>query len=810
MAGYKALMSMALNGRHELLSLLLQTGITSAQHALLLLESVIQKKGKAAIIEKVVAEMLQYIGPQTKEAGSVIKVAAGHSCAAVVAMLLDWSHCKKPTLDLQLVGVALAEACDSNNDDVTQLLLKTWQGTCTALQAQPLLRAFAARGDATTVSRLLAMGKGAMVRLDAKERAQLASTGLAHAAGEKAQRAKVLSTLLAAGAEPRGGFGEAALRNAARDGQAESMQLLLAVGTNVNAVDEDGKTVLCVAACSGCCDGVKCLLKHGAQVRMRCHDGREPLDFAVDESVRKLLLAEVEKLRMGLLDELLADEDDAKGKKGGKAAKKAAKKGKDPKAEGGAPAAPAEPAAEAAEANGVPSAPSKNAKKKQKKAASKAAASSVPGEGGDADGDASAATATVVEAVESGGERGAARTSPKKKGAEANGGAAHGEERSASLLDAAVRVLSGQAEGGAMRISSLVSALYDVSASFKDEIKHAGGAKHWLREHPDAFDVTVDCPPGHESVTLRGQKHADATGTGEAHNGQHANGTAASDGGSGREGSGAKAHRDSEAAGLPVASGESAGACHSEGSDDAEPPPPRRFAASLPRSTTCPVADFGELPWHAADQMTAAEADDLAAAALLNAGSEENTSDPLLIEKKIRAVQKKLRRVQVIEDLISQGTALDHGQQALLSSKTRLQAQLHHLLQQWAVLEPVLLEQQEQRMLAIANSECAICLEEYDASTPGIRTSCCGAARLATAHPRATRRPRTALPFPPSFPRWPLLAARVAPQRARPSPARRVALTRSQGTTFTGAACNSASTRRGSVRFARPARGCAR
>ena len=57
MAGYKALMSMALNGRHELLSLLLQTGITSAQHALLLLESVIQKKGKAAIIEKVVAEM---------------------------------------------------------------------------------------------------------------------------------------------------------------------------------------------------------------------------------------------------------------------------------------------------------------------------------------------------------------------------------------------------------------------------------------------------------------------------------------------------------------------------------------------------------------------------------------------------------------------------------------------------------------------------------------------------------------------------------------------------------------------------------
>lgn len=83
-------------------SLLLQTGITSAQHALLLLESVIQKKGKVAIIERVVAEMLQYIGPATKEASGVLKVAAGHSCAAVVAMLLDWSHCEKGQLDLQV------------------------------------------------------------------------------------------------------------------------------------------------------------------------------------------------------------------------------------------------------------------------------------------------------------------------------------------------------------------------------------------------------------------------------------------------------------------------------------------------------------------------------------------------------------------------------------------------------------------------------------------------------------------------------------------------------------------------------------
>merc|ERR1712185_885510 len=99
------------------------------------------------------------------------------------------------------------------------------------------------------------------------------------------------------------------------------MKLLLHEGTDVNAVDDDGKTVLCVAACSGCCETVRCLLEHGAQVRMRCHDGREPLDFAVDESVRQLLLAEVEKLRMGLLDELLAEEDDKAGSKNGKKGK---------------------------------------------------------------------------------------------------------------------------------------------------------------------------------------------------------------------------------------------------------------------------------------------------------------------------------------------------------------------------------------------------------------------------------------------------------------------------------------------------------
>ena len=48
---------------------------------------------------------------------------------------------------------------------------------------------------------------------------------------------------------------------------------------------------------------------------------------------------------------------------------------------------------------------------------------------------------------------------------------------------------------------------------------------------------------------------------------------------------------------------------------------------------------------------------------------------PLQIEKKIRAVQKKLRRVQMIEQTAgSDNAALDSGQQVLLASKPRLQA----------------------------------------------------------------------------------------------------------------------------------------
>jgi len=266
MSSYKALHAMALNGRHELLGLLLQSGTISAQHVSLLLETALQKKGKQPLTERVAAEMARYIGPLGSEAASLLKVAAGHSSAAVVAMLLDLSLSNSKALNLEILGLALAEACDFNNDEAMQLLLQRWAGRCSSAQAQPLIRAFAARGDAARVERLLGTGKAAMVQMDSSQRALLAKTGLAHAAGTAEQRTKVLKTLLAAGADPKSEHGESALRNAARDGHAAAMELLLGMGTNVNALDEEGKTVLCVAACSGCCSSVRCLLEHGAQV----------------------------------------------------------------------------------------------------------------------------------------------------------------------------------------------------------------------------------------------------------------------------------------------------------------------------------------------------------------------------------------------------------------------------------------------------------------------------------------------------------------------------------------------------------------
>lgn len=637
-------------------------------------------------MERVVGEMLQYVGLWTDEASGVLKVAAGQSTSAVVALLIDWAHRGKAGLDLHLLGIALAEACDCKNDDVMSLILQCWRGRCTATQAQPLLRAFAARGDASIVERLLSNGKMAMVEMDTNARAVLAGSGLSHVAGEGEARKRVLSTLLQAGADPRSLEGETALRNAARDRQAASMQLLLGVGTNVNAVDEDGKTVLCVAASSGCCETVQCLLEHGAHVRMRSHDGREPLDFAVDESVRQLLLAKVEELRMGLLDELLADEeaDDKSGKskkskkdRGKKAAKvdgKASAAAAVAASEGAAVSSSADAAAED-DGAGV----SKSAKKKQKKARAAAEAAALAG---------GASEATTLGEDDSLGPNDTSSTLPnvaaatqppksphKKKGGLKGTNSPSSDKTGAlppSLLEAVGHVLRTQTTGPSMRLSSLVSALYDLSESFKEEIKNAGGAKTWLSIHSDEFLLDTDCAPGHESVTLRAPLPRPPAGA------QPARSLLASPGPADCF-SGIKSPDDEELHPLDRDAVRDAEAAHREahqhgsalrapmlpnGSNPhlrngADSPPRLRNGDDLPEAQSCSLSGLGRA---AADA-----ADDAAAAALL--GNASDTSDPLLIEKKIRAVQKKLRRVQTIEQLAGgDGTTLDSGQQARSAS----------------------------------------------------------------------------------------------------------------------------------------------
>ena len=321
-----------------------------------------------------------------------------------------------------------------------------------------------------------------------------------------------------------------------------------------------------------------------------------------------------------------------------------------------------------------------------------------------------------------------------------------------------------QADG--MHLSSLISALYERSATFKDLVKRAGGAKTWcasfprprlepprramplshrampyprldhpsplppprrrrLSSHPDVFVVEFDCAPGHESVALRRHAKEEEHASEEQASVLALKECDANQAGSGAlkvpaAGQGARRADDCQAHGAAAGHGSSVAApgdagvhLHSNGNEEED------------------AGDGDDLParWvpRARSGRSAADtADDVAAAALLGFSSEETISDPVLVEKKIRALQKKMRRVQGIEEQAESGSALDHGQQMLLSSKPRLQSSLSHLLQQWATLEPILLEQQEQRLLSIADSECAVCLEEYSSTSPAIRTSCCG------------------------------------------------------------------------------------
>ena len=223
-----------------------------------------------------------------------------------------------------------------------------------------------------------------------------------------------------------------------------------------------------------------------------------------------------------------------------------------------------------------------------------------------------------------------------------------------------------------MRISSLVSALYEVSVAYKDEIKNAGGAKLWLSDHSDSFVVHTDCMPGQESVALR-RCMAVAVPSDEGDDSR--DGPMQRALGGGVPASGALAATGTILTSLEsdLTHGADAPASHSDGSDDAEAAiPVRGVSMRSPSLTLLDDADFHDgdsypFSWNGSERVSADAADDVAAAALLGAASEESTNDPILIEKKIRAVQKKLRRVQVIEELVAQGTSLDSGQQVKTS-----------------------------------------------------------------------------------------------------------------------------------------------
>ena len=352
-----------------------------------------------------------------------------------------------------------------------------------------------------------------------------------------------------------------------------------------------------------------------------------------------------------------------------------------------------------------------------------------------------------------GGSAAAAAKSPnskKKTSGAKNSPLANGAKSPPTLLEAVSHLLRTQTTGPSMRLSSLISTLYEMDDSFKEEIKQAGGAKTWLSIHSNEFYLDTDCAPGHESVTLNTPLPPPPSRGGAGAGGAGGAGGLYSPPESPQHG---KLTSDDEHISplpppvpIPASVNSSLRSTlrdrltmrnNGNGSDDDMPldePSPTRtpgrrrnrglLAGALEEDDDNSAKEKSARATMAAHAAADAADDDAAMANALLGAVTSGDGDPLLIEKKIRAVQKKLRRVQTIEQ--GSGSDLDSGQQVLLASKPRLQALLAQLLEQWAVLEPALLEQQQKSNEAIANSECAICLEEYSADSPGIRTSCCG------------------------------------------------------------------------------------
>ncbi len=95
-----------------------------------------------------------------------------------------------------------------------------------------------------------------------------------------------LATLLSTGVSinTADGDGDTALMEAAGDGNAEVVRLLIKHGANVNAADEDGETALMMAADEGHTEVVRLLIKAGADLNARDEDGKTALMKAEDEN----------------------------------------------------------------------------------------------------------------------------------------------------------------------------------------------------------------------------------------------------------------------------------------------------------------------------------------------------------------------------------------------------------------------------------------------------------------------------------------------------------------------------------------------
>ena len=92
---------------------------------------------------------------------------------------------------------------------------------------------------------------------------------------------------------------EAALRDAAIKGDADSVKALLGKGVNVNARDVDGRTPLTEAAYYGRTDIAKLLLDKGADVFAKKNDAETPLSMAAGhKEIAEMIAREIKLLEV--------------------------------------------------------------------------------------------------------------------------------------------------------------------------------------------------------------------------------------------------------------------------------------------------------------------------------------------------------------------------------------------------------------------------------------------------------------------------------------------------------------------------------